>query len=190
MLLNLPSSGLISTESDGASLTWSKTRPRVISLGRTDASTQVLKPADPTDALVACIKSKKIQSVNQKRPREENINQGSIHAAKRPNSLAAGLNPSGTSIGISAAAAVAVRVQQPQASAAPNRSSNPPPLAPRTSIPDRKANYSLDDLRSRNIKQLQDILRSKSLAVSGTKDQMIQRIIDYQRREKIAQQGR
>jgi hypothetical protein len=180
MLLNLPSSGIISSEPDGAVLTWSR-KARVVALGRTDASTQVLKPSDPTDALTAMLKSKKARNTSQKRPREEN--QGGGHA-KRPNIL----TPS-----LPALTATATAVQ-PQPSAVPNRGSLPLPLAPSTSLPqslpDRKAIYSLEDLRSKNTKQLQDILKSKGLTLSGNKDQLIQRIIDFQRRQKIAQQGR
>ena len=187
MLLNLPSSGII--DSDG--FTWNK-RPRVIGRGRTDASTQVLKPVDPTEALVASMKSasgKKVRNVsqkNEKRPREDD--QGAAasgHASKRP-------QPSQPVI--KTATAAGPSAQQPTSSSQgafpPLQSSAPPPTSTKTStLPDRKAIFSLEDLKSRNLKQLQEILRSKSLTLSGTKDQIIQRIVDHQRRQKLAQQG-
>ncbi|GAX74948.1 hypothetical protein CEUSTIGMA_g2394.t1 [Chlamydomonas eustigma] len=46
--------------------------------------------------------------------------------------------------------------------------------------------YTTDDLKGKTVKELQDLLKARSMPVSGKKEALMQRIIDYQRRQKMA----
>ncbi|KAG2500505.1 hypothetical protein HYH03_001282 [Edaphochlamys debaryana] len=46
--------------------------------------------------------------------------------------------------------------------------------------------YTADQLKSKTIPQLKELLRARSLAVSGAKDELVRRIIDHQRAQKEA----
>jgi hypothetical protein len=46
--------------------------------------------------------------------------------------------------------------------------------------------YSPEQLKAKTNKELADILKSKSLPVTGKKDELIRRIMDFQRSQKRA----
>lgn len=44
--------------------------------------------------------------------------------------------------------------------------------------------WTADELKSKTVPQLKDLLRALSLAVSGTKDELVRRLVDHQRANK------
>ena len=46
-----------------------------------------------------------------------------------------------------------------------------------------------EELRGKTIKELQDLLKARGLPVSGKKDALMQRIVDLQRRQRMAAMG-
>lgn len=87
------------------------------------------------------------------------------------------------------------RLQQPavkQARVADAAAGPGPPPAPPASAsagPQQRAtSFTLDELNKKTVKDLQDLLRARSLQTAGRKDELVRRLLDYQRRQRLASQ--
>jgi SAP domain len=55
---------------------------------------------------------------------------------------------------------------------------------------DTKRTFTQEELKAKTVKDLQDILKARGMPVSGKKDALMQRMIDFQRRQRVAAQGK
>jgi hypothetical protein len=68
-----------------------------------------------------------------------------------------------------------------------NNSSAPaqPPPSNTTNDASKKV-YAAEELKGKTVKELQDLLKARSMPISGKKEALMQRLIDFQRRQKSA----
>ena len=205
-LSNLPSRGIFS----GEAFSWNKRPVSAPVRAASDAAPdQVLTTDDSTEALVrilkrqqhatAATKGKATPATNtNKRPmdppptgpsgQKRPVNafglaagtaatgtprMGSGSMAPAAGGGGGGAGPSGTTPGAAAEEAAGPSV----AAAAANRTAS------------RTASYSQEELRGKSIKELQELLKARGLPVSGKKEALMQRVVDYQRRQKMAAMG-
>eukprot|EP00955_Chlamydomonas_euryale_P114207 366260-Chlamydomonas_euryale.AAC.14 len=199
-LANLPSAGLL--PGDASAISWVRHSGRSL-IGESgppaDGEQQVLENDNATESLVRILKRQQQAEANAARVQRSGADPGGARGAalKRPAEGDAG-GRAGAGGGAKrlliapALASSGAGTSAPRVAGAPAVTTGPGascsgagPSRVHGGV-DAKRMYSQDELRAKTLKDLGDLLKQRGLPVSGKKEQLMQRLIDFQRRQKMA----
>lgn len=198
-LANLPSAGLLANPE---SVCWQKRPALRFSLAPASREPeQVLQPDNTTEALVRILRRPQQEAAagaeggNKKKGAAGAATQGSGKGVKRAAEPSSGEQQKGAAAGgaqkklaVSANLLAGVAAARGVAPAAAGDASTSGQNAGAGSDYKRVV-FSQDELKAKTVKELQDALKQRGMPISGKKEVLMQRILDFQRRQKLAAMG-
>lgn len=197
-LANLPSAGLLANPE---SMCWQKRPALRFSLALASREPeQVLQPDNTTEALVRILRRPQQEAAagaegkNKKKGAAGAATQGSGKGVKRAAEPSSGEQQGAAAGGaqkklaVSANLLAGVAAAQAVAPAAAGGASTSGQNAGAGSDYKRVA-FSQDELKAKTVKELQDALKQRGMPISGKKEVLMQRILEFQRRQKLAAMG-